>query len=184
MFDTKPIQKTDIVFLGDSLTEGFDLVKHVGRSDLRNRGLSGNMTDHVVYRLEEIIKAKPKKVFLMIGINDLFQGKYPEEVFEQIVKILELIHDGSPDTWRYMQSVLPINETHLLMDEDLNTAIYKLNDMLALYCMDEPMLRYVDLHTEFLGMNGQMDERYTFDGVHLSKAGYTLWAELVEELLI
>lgn len=183
MFDTNSIKKTDIVFLGDSLTEGFDLVKHFGRADLRNRGLSGNMTDHVVYRLEEIVKAKPKKVLLMIGINDLFQGKYPEEVFDNIVQILELIYQGSPDTWRYMQSVLPINESHLLMDEDLNTSIYKLNDMLAGYCLDEPRLRYVDLHTEFLGMNGQMDERYTFDGVHLSQAGYRLWKELVLELL-
>ena len=183
MLDTNPIQKTDIVFLGDSLTEGFDLVKHFGRRDLHNRGLSGNMTDHVIYRLEEIIKANPKKVLLMIGINDLFQGKYPEEVFEQIVKILELIHDGSPDTWRYMQSVLPINDSHLLMDEDLNTSIYKLNDMLAVYCKDESRLRYVDLHTEFLGMNGQMDERYTFDGVHLNQAGYKLWAELVLDYL-
>src|SRR5210317_737706 len=176
MFDSNPIQKTDIVFLGDSLTEGFDLVKHFGRSDLRNRGLSGNMTDHVIYRLEEIINAKTKMVFLMIGINDLFHGKNPEEVFENVKQILDMIYKDSSETWRYLLSVLPINESRMLMDDDLNTGIYKLNDMLSGYCMDEPMLKYVDMHSDFLGMNGQMADRFTFDGVHLSQTGYRLWA--------
>ena len=44
-------------------------------------------------------------------------------------------------------------------------------------------LVFINLHNEFLGMNGEMDNQYTFDGVHLSEAGYSLWARLVEQYL-
>ncbi|MEZ5082089.1 MAG: GDSL-type esterase/lipase family protein [Bacteroidales bacterium] len=183
MIDPHPIKKTDIVFLGDSLTEGFDLVNHFKRNDLRNRGISGNLTDHILYRLEEIINAKPTAIFLMIGINDLFYGKKAEEVFENIRYILELIYNNTPESMRYLQSVLPINESRLLMDEGLNTSIYKLNGTLAEYCLDKPKLKFLEIHSEFLNMNGRMKGQYTFDGVHLSPEGYTLWAELISEYL-
>ena len=48
MYQFEAIKTTDTVFLGDRLTESFDLQKHFGRNDLRNRGMSSNMTEHVM----------------------------------------------------------------------------------------------------------------------------------------
>jgi lysophospholipase L1-like esterase len=177
------IKQTDIVFLGDSLTESFDLLKHFGRNDLHNRGMSGNLTDHVLYRMDEVTKARPRKVFLMIGINDLYQGNPPDEVYHNIIKILDRLNDESPQTWRYLLSILPVNEERLLSGGSLNVNIYKMNTRLEEYCMDEPMLTFIDLHNDFLGMNGQMDGKYTYDGVHLTSEGYVLWANLIAEYL-
>lgn len=179
----QPIKQTDIVFLGDSLTESFDLEKHFGRNDLRNRGMSGNLTDHVLYRMEEITNAKPKKVFLMIGINDLYQGHHPDEVYQNIITILERLYSESAATFRYLQSILPVNEDHLLSGEKINLNIYQMNNRLTEYCKDKPMIDFIDLHNEFLGMNGQMDNSYTYDGVHLTTEGYVLWANLLGKYL-
>ncbi len=180
----KPIKQTDTVFLGDSLTESFDLIKHFGRNDIHNRGMSGNLTDHVLYRMEEITNAKPKTVFLMIGINDLFQGNSPETVFNNIEKILDKLIEDTPDTLRYLQSILPVNEERLLSDGQINVSIYQLNNRLEEYCIDQPMLNYINLHPDFLNHKGQMDSKYTYDGVHLTPDGYILWANLITEYLV
>ncbi|HPI85609.1 MAG TPA: GDSL-type esterase/lipase family protein, partial [Bacteroidales bacterium] len=71
----KNITSDDIVFLGDSLTEGFDLQHYFNLPNLKNRGISGDTTYQVLYRLEEIWNSKPAGLFLMIGINDMFQGE-------------------------------------------------------------------------------------------------------------
>jgi len=179
----KPIKKTDTVFLGDSLTESFDLVKHFGREDLRNRGMSGNLTDHVLYRLEEICNAKPKVVFLMIGINDLYQGHNPEVVFDNIVTIINRINQGSPSTLCYIQSILPVNEGKLLSGGRINMSIYQMNSRLEAFCKEKSILKYINLHNDFLNQNGQMDSQYTYDGVHLTPEGYVLWSSLIGEFL-
>ncbi len=180
----QPIKHTDIVFLGDSLTESFDLKKHFGRNDLRNRGMSGNLTDHVLYRLEEITKTKPKKVLLMIGINDLYQGNNPETVFDNIVKILDILYKETPGTQRCLQSILPVNEERLLSGGPINVNVYQMNNRLEEYCVDEPGLKYINLHNDFLNHKGQMDSKYTYDGVHLTPEGYVVWSNLIAEFLV
>ncbi len=98
-------------------------------------------------------------------------------------KFLDIIYRETPETWRYLQSLLPVNETHLFSDDGINVNIYKLNNRLSEYCMDEPMLNFINLHSDFLGSGGQMDSKYTYDGLHLSLDGYLLWAELIGENL-
>ncbi|MBC8486935.1 MAG: hypothetical protein H8D45_12980 [Bacteroidetes bacterium] len=182
MYNINPIAQTDTVFLGDSLTESFDLQKHFGRNDLRNRGISGNMTQDVLYRIEEITNAKPARVFLMIGINDIFNELSEETVVSNIEKIVNEISAKCSDTVLFAQSILPVNETNLIIDENLNTKIYKINNRLRFICKEKD-LRFIDIHPDFLNKNGEMDAEYTYDGVHLTEQGYILWAELVQEYL-
>jgi len=182
MYLSKPIKPTDTVFLGDSLTESFDLQKHFGRDDLRNRGMSGNMTEHVLYRLEEITNAKPKFVFLMIGINDLYQGMDFEIVISNINTILLEIRTKTPETKVLVQSILPVNEDKLLIDSFINKKIYEANNRIRNIC-DELKISFIDIHPDFLNETGQMDTLYTYDGVHLTEAGYVHWAELLQEYI-
>lgn len=178
MYDFSPINSTDTVFLGDSLTESFDLMQFFGRTDLRNYGISGNTSGHLLYRLDVILKAKPSKLFLMIGVNDLYQGINVEEVFSNITTILNRFSLETPETKLFVQSTLPVNETSLFLDDRLNPVINNLNSMLKEHCL-KSNLKFVDLHIEFLDKDGQMDSRYTSDGVHLTQQGYILWAELI-----
>ncbi len=176
------ISKTDTVFLGNSLTEGFDLTGHFGRDDLINRGMSGNLTQHVYYRLEEITKTKPAAVFLMIGINDVFNGVKKEIIVSNIQKIIDDIIRKCPDTNLYLQSVLPVNETNLIGNENLNIRIYELNNSLRILCKQRK-IPFIDIHPDFLNDKGEMDMIYTYDGVHLSKDGYLQWARLLKKYL-
>jgi len=183
MYTRKPIQENNIVFLGDSLTEGFDLEKYFQDDNLINRGISGDMTQHVLYRLEEITNAEPQKIFLMIGINDLFQGLTERDLLHNYEKIITEIVTHCPKTKLFIQSILPVNEEFLLMEENLNTKIYKANN--ALRKLSKIFnLEYIDIHADFLNEQGQMASRFTFDGAHLSEKGYQLWARLIEEYLI
>lgn len=172
------ITSTDIVFLGDSLTEAFDLERHFGIPGLQNRGLSGDTTHQVRYRLPEIVNARPAKLFLMIGINDLFWGEDEVTVFQNIVNILETFREQSPETKLYLQSILPVNETIMFSDEHINLAIFSLNDSLKRWCKKQD-ISFVDLYSHFLDKSGEMDRRFTYDGVHLTEEGYGLWARLL-----
>ena len=178
-----PIRSHDTIFLGDSLTEGFDLEGHFGRDDLRNRGISGNLTDHVIYRMEEITRARPARLFLMIGINDLFSGQTIDIIFTNIVNIMDFITDKSPRTQIFVQSVLPVNTSRIFEDEGINLEIYKLNTMLEQHCRMNTGIIFIDLHSAFLDSFGEMDTTYTFDGVHLTPEGYEHWASLLRKFL-
>jgi lysophospholipase L1-like esterase len=176
------IRQNDTVFLGDSLTESFDLQKHFGRNDLRNRGMSGDLTDHVLYRLEEITNAKPAKVFLMIGINDIYQGYEPDHIVSNIERIIDEFRQKTPDTTLLVQSILPINQSKLFIEKSVNTKIYQINLRIKSFC-EIGRETFIDIHPDFLNNEGEMDEGYTYDGVHLSEAGYILWAELIQSYL-
>ena len=182
MYQSEPIKSTDTVFLGDSLTESFDLQKHFGRNDLRNRGLSGNMTEHVLYRLEEITNAKPARLFLMIGINDIYQGKDKKNILANITRIIDELLQKSPETKLYIQSILPVNAKKLLIDKSINTTIYQANNELKNICKIK-LITFTDIHPDFLNENGEMNTAYTYDGVHLTEQGYILWAELMQRFL-
>lgn len=183
MIDSNPIQKGDTVFLGDSLTESFDLKKHFCRDDLRNRGMAGNLTDHVLYRMEEITKNSPKKLFLMIGINDLFAGQPENLIFLNIQKIVGHFQKHLPDMPVFLQSILPVNLSQMFEDEGINLKIYSINHDLENFCKGNKKRTFLNLHPEFLGNSGEMDPEFTFDGVHLTEAGYVLWAQLVQKYL-
>ena len=113
-FKSKPLKFNDIVFLGNSITEGGkDWSKRLNYSNIKNRGIGGDVTDGVLARLDEIIYFKPKAVFLLIGINDLYNNSpstpSPEYVGNNIVKIANVIKNNSPNTQVFVQTTLPIN---------------------------------------------------------------------------
>jgi lysophospholipase L1-like esterase len=182
MYDFSPVQSSDTVFLGDSLTESFDLMQFFGRTDLRNYGISGNTSGHLLHRLDVILDARPLKLFLMIGVNDLYQGIDVEEVFSNITTILDRFNTETPETGLFVQSTLPVNDASLFLEDSLNPVIIELNTMLKDHCLIKN-LNFIDLHSKFLDENGQLDSRYTNDGVHLTQQGYMLWSELINVYL-
>ena len=109
LFEVLPTSKKDIIFLGNSITNGGEWAELLGNPHVKNRGISGDRADTMLDRLHIITKGKPAKIFLLIGINDLAGGRSVENIAKDIDEIAERIKKESPSTRLYLQSVLPLN---------------------------------------------------------------------------
>ena len=182
LFERLPITSKDIVFLGNSITDGCEWAELFDNPRIKNRGISADKTKDVLERLDPIVKGHPQKVFLMIGINDLSVDEEPGEVVVRVHQILERFMQESPRTELYVQSVLPVNNKFPNYAEHYggkNAEILKVNEGLRRLC-EELGVTYIDLHSALKDENGKLDERYTNDGLHLLGEGYLVWKAKIE----
>ena len=171
-----------IVFLGDSITAREDWNVLFGVSNIVNAGISGNTTDDVLTRLDAAISSKPKKIFLMIGINDLLRGKDVPYVLANYGIILNKIKAESPDTTIYVQSVLPINNGISTQGTVDSQKIITLNTQLK-GLADRGGEFFIDLYPYFCGADNKLYTKYSKDGVHPNAYGYRLWKSLIKQYL-
>ena len=178
-FETLPKSEADIVFLGDSLTNACEWHEFFRTIRLKNRGISGDTTNGLLNRIEEVIESKPRKVFIMIGINDLNQGRSVDEIFNNYNIILKYFHEKTSQTEVFVQSILPLNEQKF-PNNQVNYKIIELNAKLK-NLAQEFSFHYIDLYSSLLDNNNQLDARYTIDGIHLNGQGYLVWKEIIEK---
>ncbi len=169
-----------IIFLGDSITFQEDWGVLFEVNDIANAGISGNTTEDILGRLDSAISAKPQKLFLMIGINDLLRKEDVPYVFANYEKIISEIKLKSPGTTIYMESVLPMDnslagarfgtvEGQKIID--LNSQIKSLADGNEIF--------FIDLYPYFCGANDVLYTAYGKDGLHLNSHGYAEWKKLI-----
>ena len=179
-FETLPKTKNDIIFLGNSITDGAEWSELFNDNRIKNRGISGDFTAGVLNRLEEISIRKPKKVFLLIGVNDLARNTSTDSIFKNIIQIATYLKQESPSTKLYIQSVLPVNDAfktfggHTSKGDQIKTLNTNLNLNALKY-----QYTYIDLYSSFLDENGKMAKQFTNDGLHLKGDGYLLWKHIV-----
>ena len=114
-FKKNPLEFGDVVFLGNSITEGGkDWSRFFSRDNVKNRGIGGDITEGVINRIDEICYYKPEAVFILIGINDLFNGTISnEEIVNNVIEIVRLLNEHSPATRVFVQTY-PLNIPLLL----------------------------------------------------------------------
>ncbi len=174
---------TEIIFLGDSITDYCEWSELFGNHKIKNRGISGDRTDGILNRLDEILQAQPQKIFIMVGINDLIQGRERDKVFISYKTIVEKIKDKLPETKLFIQSVLPVNNLKAQKKLFLifnNTKVREFNTKLQELAKDFS-LTYIDLFAAFADSNKELDEKYTTDGVHLNGEAYLLWKKIIDK---
>jgi len=164
----------NILFIGDSLTEWFNLDRYFPEASIINEGIAGDTTYGLLERLEAILDITADKIFLMIGINDVFNDFQKEDIIENQQLIIEQILTHVNGTELIVQSLLPVNEAKLGSPGYLNNLIMHINKELKAHC-NARKLTYLDLYPVFLE-GDEMKREYTTDGGHLSEAGYELWA--------
>lgn len=167
-----PIDTSDIVFIGDSQTEGF-LVNEVFGLRVRNRGISSNTTDHVLSRIDDILKNHPKRIIVAIGINDLQAGRPVNEVIENIARIMTKTRSLSPHTDVVFNAVFPTRGDYQKLMPEINT----FNVQLRQFCHREK-IAFVDTYSPLL-KGDQLDKSYTYDNLHLNGKGYAVWASVI-----
>lgn len=185
LFETLPTSPDDIIFLGNSITNGCEWAELLGNPHAKNRGISGDKTDGVLDRLHVITKGKPAKIFLLIGINDLSGGRSIEEIAKNIDEIAERVKKESPSTRLYLQSVLPLNPKFNMFVDHMG----RKKDVPALNALIKDIanrrgLTYIDLFSEFVTPGTQeMNPDYSNDGLHLLGKGYQNWARILKPYL-
>ncbi|NOS91478.1 MAG: hypothetical protein HOP30_06125 [Cyclobacteriaceae bacterium] len=181
LFKAEPVKTGAIVMLGNSITEGGNWKNLLGDSSVLNRGISGDVTFGVLNRLEEVLRHKPSKIFLLIGINDLSRNTPDEVIIENLFTIAKRIKTSSPKTELFILSILPINESfknypNAFRGKGLHIAA--INTQMARYA-GKMNYHFIDLYTPFLGTDGTMDAKYATDGLHLSALGYQHWIRIL-----
>jgi lysophospholipase L1-like esterase len=183
LFRLLPNTKGEIVFLGNSITDIGEWAEIWQNKKVRNRGISGDNTFGVLARLDEITSAKPVKVFIMIGINDIAKETPDSVVIANYKKIINRIQTESPKTKIVVQSILPTNNdfTEFKRHQNKTDHIVFINTALENYCKQIGLV-YVDLYTAFLDTNKKLDKKYTNDGLHINGYGYMRWKEILVEM--
>ena len=181
LFEQLPIRGNDIVFLGNSITDGGEWNELLANPRVKNRGISGDRSSWMLDRLDPIVGWQPRKLFLLIGTNDLAAGTPAAEVVANVRKIVERFQSESPRTKLYVQSVFPVNDSfkkyaakHGRHDAD----IVAVNKGLQALCAEKGIV-YIDLWTLLADKNGKLRADLTNDGLHLMGEGYIVWRDAV-----
>lgn len=182
LFDHLPDTKNEIVFLGNSITDGAEWFELLGNKRCRNRGISADVTAGVLLRLDAVTKLKPSSIFIMIGINDISRNVSVDSVMVNYRMILERIRTETPGTSVFVESVLPVNpgvgrypalqnKTEVIME--LNRRLREL--------ASEFGHTYIDLFSVMADAKNQLPRKYSIDGLHLTYEGYRVWTEAIRK---
>ncbi|MBF9252677.1 family 20 glycosylhydrolase [Pontibacter sp. 172403-2] len=179
-FIALPHTEGDIIFLGNSITDGAEWSELFADSHMKNRGISGDVSAGVINRIQEVAERKPAKVFLLIGVNDLARNVPADSVVKNILWISDYLRQQTPATELYVQSILPVNDAFGKFDGHTNKGglIQKVNGQLRADA-GKHGYTYLDLYTSFSDDTGKLKASYTNDGLHLKGEGYTLWKHLI-----
>lgn len=180
LFKYIPQTKDDVIFLGNSITDGSEWSELFSDKKIKNRGISGDITAGIIHRLDEVVKRKPAKVFLLIGTNDLARGISTDSVLKNILLIADYTKQQSPGTKLYIQSILPVNNVYGKFSDHTknNTFINQLKERLRANAPAH-FYQYIDLHSSYMDAAGKLKAELSNDGLHLVGDGYLLWKHIV-----
>jgi len=179
LFETLAHTSSEVIFLGDSITEECEWAELLESPHVKNRGISGDTTTGVLHRLSQIVELKPRKIFLMVGINNFISlSMSVKEVAEEYRKILLEIQNATPNTKVYIQSVLIVNNSQMFWAR--NEKVLELNLQLNKLA-HEFSFQYLDLTTHLADSQNQLNAMYTSDGLHLNGQAYLVWKEVIKK---
>lgn len=185
LFESMPDTPDEIIMLGNSITDGCDWSELFQDPRVKNRGISGDVTEGILYRLGEVTRSKPAKVFLLIGINDLSRNIPADTVFRNICNIAAEIRKESTSTLVFVQSILPVNPAFGRFPNhgDKTPEVLEVNNKLEKWC-EANGFRFIDLfHTFTEPGTDYLNPDFTNDGLHLTAKGYLKWAEIIAPLI-
>lgn len=173
----------DLLFIGDSITAGWEGAgkdvweKFYGKRKAMNAGIGGDRTQHILWRLENgnIDGITPKAAVLMIGTNNSGTNT-SEQIADGVKAIVAKLRQELPTTKVLVLAIFPRgadkNDERRKVNEGANKIIAKLADNKSVY--------YLDIGPKFLESDGTLSKEIMPDLLHLSPAGYEIWAESIE----
>lgn len=175
----------DLLFIGDSITHFWETFgekvwnEYYADRNALNIGISGDQTQHVLWRLENgnLKKVYPKVAVLMIGTNN-YASSSPTEIADGIVAIVQKLNHERPDMKILVLGIFPRADVAQEKQENLK-AVNRMVSKIA----DGDRIHYLDISDAFLDEQGKLTEKVMPDLLHPQEYGYTLWAEAMESKL-
>jgi len=170
-----------VVFLGDSITQGWgSLAKDFPDLKVANRGLSGDTTRGVRYRLQDdVIALHPRAVVLLIGTNDLEDGADPELVAVNVKAILAALRASDPKLPLIVCRVMPSDASKQRPADK----IQQINRLVDALVAAEPLGVECDTWGVFADADGNAQLTEFPDLLHPNPAGYAKWAAALRPLI-
>lgn len=181
LFSTLTLKSTDIVFLGDSQTNGCEWHELLDNPNVKNRGISSDVIQGFVDRSEAVIAGQPKKIFVLGGVNDISHNLTPDSLATAMEGLLVKLQKGCPNTKIYLQSLLPIDNSFkrykaMIGKEQVIVETNKLYKQVA----EKLGITWIDLYSKMVDeKTGNMKKGLTNDGLHLLGKGYLVWRDVV-----
>ncbi len=167
----------DVVFFGNSITEGGDWQEVFDGLRVCNLGYIGEDTKGMLRRVVQISSLHPEKVFVMAGVNGL-KHQTMDEFEVNYSNLLDSIIKVVPDADIYLESILPVaaGSSFCQMDK-----IVSANTIISEYASKNNLI-YIDLY-HIYSENGSLPDSCTYDGVHLNKSAYFRWYNLINDYI-
>lgn len=181
-FDDLPVHKKDIIMLGNSLTDGAEWNELLRNPHVKNRGIIGDIIQGLYERMEPILQGKPRKIFILSGVNDVSHGVDGDSIGRVMEKLIILIKERSPRTEIYVQSMLPFNTDVQMWKllKDREQVVIDGNRAMEEACKRQGVT-WINLYPLFVDKNGKLREDLTNDGLHLLGPGYLIWRDAIQQ---
>lgn len=174
-FKTHKLISENIVFLGNSITNMHEWWEAFGNANIVNRGVNGAETPIMLEHLEATLAGRPKKIFFMMGTNDLGTRGMNDPAFvaKSVRTALKRCKNESPETEIYFQSILPCTTNGVKDVKHIPIT----NDSIKKLCQ-EYGATYIDLYDDLTDIANM---KISYDGTHLTMSGYRTWCNKIAQ---
>ena len=172
----------DVIFLGDSITQGWEgagkeaWAKFFDPLKPMNAGIGGDRTEHVLWRIENgnLDGVDPKVAVIMIGTNNSGSNS-ADDIAAGVKAIVAKLREKEPQMKILLLAIFPRGAN----SDDARRKVCEAATAKFKDAADGKMVHYLDIGPKFLGADGSLSKEIMPDLLHLSPAGYTIWAENV-----
>ncbi len=177
-------ERCSVVFVGDSITQGWEGAgakvweNHIKELDAINLGISGDRTEHVLWRFEhgKLKGITPKVAIVMIGTNNFgYRQDSTQEVLEGVVAVVEKLKQDVPGILVMLLDIFPRGEVF----NEMRGNILQVNQSLQAKYKNQKNVIFFPIGHLFLQDDGTISQEIMPDYLHLSEAGYQRWADAI-----
>ena len=179
----------DLLFIGDSITQGWEgsgkgtWDKFYGNRKTLNLGISGDRTEHVIWRLDNgnlKNQKKAKVAVIMIGTNNTgHKLQDPTEVKDGIGRIISTVRARCPQAKILLLGIFPRGVNP---DDPKRKNNVEINELVSKFHNGE-RIHYLNISDKFLTKEGVLTKEIMPDALHPKQKGYEIWAEAIEPKL-
>ncbi|HKI71199.1 MAG TPA: platelet-activating factor acetylhydrolase IB subunit [Verrucomicrobiae bacterium] len=179
--------KAQIIFVGDSITQGWEgegkevWAKYYAHRNAVNLGIGGDRTQHVLWRLDHgnLEGLKPRAAVVMIGTNNSNgEDNTVEQIADGVAAIVKQLREKLPQTKVLLLSIFPRSEN----PSPQRGKVLQVNQIVQKLADDQSVF-WIDFGYKFVNSDGTIPHDLMPDYLHLSKRGYEIWAEAIEDKL-